>query len=94
MARMTRNKAAEILGVSRQTISNYIKEGILGSYVGDLLRKFHGKSDLYKIRNLGKKTILIILDFIEENNLDFKEDGESDEDFYTRLNNKLSNKKD
>ena len=62
--------------------------------VGDLLRKFHGKSDLYKIRNLGKKTILIILDFIEENNLDFKEDGESDEDFYTRLNNKLSNQKD
>ena len=62
--------------------------------VGDLLRKFHGKSDLYKIRNLGKKTILIILDFIEENNLDFKEDGESDEDFYIRLNNKLSNQKD
>ena len=62
--------------------------------VGDLLRKFHGKSDLYKIRNLGKKTIFIILDFIEENNLDFKEDGESDEDFYTRLNNKLSNQKD
>ena len=35
-----------------------------------------------------------VLDFIEENNLDLKEDGESDEDFYTRLNNKLSNKKD
>ena len=35
-----------------------------------------------------------VLDFIEENNLDFKEDGESDEDFYTRLNNKLSNQKD
>lgn len=35
MARITRNKAAEILGVSRQTISNYIKEGILGSYVGE-----------------------------------------------------------
>ena len=35
MARMTKNKAAEILGVSRQTISNYIKEGILGSYVGE-----------------------------------------------------------
>ena len=35
MARITRNKAAEILGVSRQTISNYIKEGILGSYVDE-----------------------------------------------------------
>lgn len=35
MARITRNKAALILGVSRQTISNYIKEGILGSYVGE-----------------------------------------------------------
>lgn len=32
MARITRNKAAEILGVSRQTISNYIKEGFFGSY--------------------------------------------------------------
>lgn len=62
--------------------------------VGDLLRKFHGKSDLDKIRNLGKKSICIILDFIEENNLSFKKNGESDEDFYIRLNNKLSNQKD
>lgn len=60
--------------------------------VGDLLRKFHGKSDIAKIRNLGKKSIYIILDFIEENNLSFKQDGESDEDFYIRLNN-LMNKK-
>lgn len=61
--------------------------------VGDLLRKFHGKSDLAKIRNLCKKSVYIILDFIEENNLSFKQDGESDEDFYIRLNNNLSNKK-
>lgn len=61
--------------------------------VGDLLRKFHGKSDIAKIRNLGKKSIWIILDFIEENNLSFKQNGESDEDFYIRLNNNLSNKK-
>lgn len=59
--------------------------------VGDLLRKFHGKSDLTKIRNLGNKSTLAILDFIEENNLSFKENGESEEDFYIRLNNKLSN---
>lgn len=37
---------------------------------------------------------LTILDFVEENNLDFKENGESEEDFYIRLNNKLSNQKD
>lgn len=61
--------------------------------IGDLLRKFHGKSDIAKIRNLGKKSVYIILDFIEENNLSFKQDGESDEDFYIRLNNNLSNKK-
>lgn len=61
--------------------------------VGDLLRKFHGKSDIAKIRNLGKKSVWIILDFIEENNLCFKQDGESDEDFYIRINNNLSNKK-
>ena len=61
--------------------------------VGDLLRKFHGKTDLDKIRNLGKKSVCIILDFIEENNLSFKKHGESDEDFYIRLNNNLSNKK-
>ena len=60
--------------------------------VGDLLRKFHGKSDLAKIRNLGKKSVWIILDFIEENNLSFKQDGESDEYFYMRLN-KLMDKK-
>ena len=34
MSRITRNKAAEILGVSRQTISNYVKEGILGGFIG------------------------------------------------------------
>lgn len=62
--------------------------------VGDLLRKFHGNSDLDKIRNIGKKSICIILDFIEENNLSFKKNGESDEEFYIRLNNKLSNQKD
>ena len=62
--------------------------------VGDLLRKFHGKYDLDKIRNLGKKSVCIILDFIEENNLSFKKNGESDEEFYIRLNNKLSNQKD
>ena len=61
--------------------------------VGDLLRKFHGKSDLDKLRNLGKKSVCIILDFIEENNLSFKQNGESDEDFYIRINNNLSNKK-
>lgn len=59
--------------------------------VGDLLRKFHGKSDLAKIRNIGNKSVWAILDFIEENNLSFKENGESEEDFYIRLNNKLSN---
>ena len=59
--------------------------------VGDLLRKFHGKSDLDKIRNIGQKSVCIILDFIEENNLSFKKHGESDEEFYIRLNNKLSN---
>ena len=47
-----------------------------------------------KLRNLGNKSIYSILDFVEENNLDFKENGESEEDFYIRLNNKLSNKKD
>ena len=62
--------------------------------VGDLLRKFHGKSDLAKIRNLGNKSVWAILDFIEENNLSFKENGESEEDFYIRLNNKLSSQKD
>ena len=61
--------------------------------VGDLLRKFHGKSDLDKIRNIGTKSVCIILDFIEENNLSFKKNGESDEDFYIRLNNNLSKKK-
>ena len=62
--------------------------------VGDLLRKFHGKSDMAKIRNLGNKSTLAILEFIEANNLSFKQNGESEEDFYIRLNNKLSNQKD
>ena len=62
--------------------------------VGDLLRKFHGKSDLAKIRNLGNKSVWAILGFIEVNNLSFKENGESEEDFYIRLNNKSSNQKD
>lgn len=34
MARITRNKAAEALGVTPQTISNYVKEGILGGFIG------------------------------------------------------------
>ena len=62
--------------------------------IGDLLRKFHGKSDLDKIRNLGKKSVCIILEFIEENHLSFKQNEESEEDFYIRLNNNLPNQKD
>lgn len=31
---MTRNKAAEALGVTPQTISNYVKDGILGGFIG------------------------------------------------------------
>ena len=34
MARITRNKAAEALGVTPQTISNYVKDGILGGFIG------------------------------------------------------------
>lgn len=62
--------------------------------IGDLVRKFSGKYDLYRIRNIGGKSICAILDFIEENNLSFKQNEESEEDFYIRLNNKLSNQKD
>lgn len=58
--------------------------------VGDLVRNLRGRSELMKLRNLGRKSVWAILDFVEENNLDFKEDGESDEDFYIRLNNRLS----
>lgn len=34
MRTMTRNKAAKVLGVTPQTISNYVKEGILGGFIG------------------------------------------------------------
>lgn len=34
MRTMTRNKAAKALGVTPQTISNYVKEGILGGFIG------------------------------------------------------------
>ena len=62
--------------------------------VGDLVRNLRGRSELMKLRNIGRKSVWAILDFVEENNLDFKENGESEEDFYIRLNNKLSNQKD
>lgn len=32
MKRITRNQAAEKLGVTPQTISNYVQEGLLGGY--------------------------------------------------------------
>lgn len=34
MRTMTRNKAAEALSVTPQAISNYVKEGILGGFIG------------------------------------------------------------
>ena len=52
MARITRNIAAEILGVSRQTISNYIKEGILGSYVGEHGILYVNSEDIEKYRKM------------------------------------------
>lgn len=59
--------------------------------VGDLLRKLDVNS-LKNLRNLGKKSIDVILGFMEQNHLTFKNEGESDEYFYTRLN-KLMDKK-
>lgn len=59
--------------------------------VGDLLRKLDVNS-LKNLRNPGKKSIDIILGFMEQNHLVFKNRGESDEYFYMRLN-KLMNKK-
>ena len=59
--------------------------------VGDLLRKLDVNS-LKNLRNLGKKSIDIILEFLEQNHLVFKYRGESDEYFYMRLN-KLMDKK-
>ena len=59
--------------------------------VGDLLRKLDVNS-LKNLRNLGKKSIYIILDFMEQNHLVFKNRGESDEYFYMRLNKLMSKK--
>lgn len=59
--------------------------------VGDLLRKLNVNS-LKNLRNLGKKSIDVILGFMEQNHLTFKNEGESDEYFYMRLN-KLMDKK-
>lgn len=59
--------------------------------VGDLLRKLDVNS-LKNLRNLGKKSIDVILGFMEQNHLTFKNEGESDEYFYMRLN-KLMDKK-
>ena len=59
--------------------------------VGDLLRKLDVNS-LKNLRNLGQKSIYIILDFMEQNHLVFKNRGESDEYFYMRLNKLMSKK--
>ena len=48
--RMTRNKAAEELGVTRQTISNYIKEGILGGFKDEKGNTYVNAEDIEKYK--------------------------------------------
>lgn len=58
--------------------------------MGNFLVEQRTKDSMFNATNLLKQWNK----FVEENNLDFKENGESEEDFYIRLNNKLSNQKD
>ena len=48
--RITRNKAAEILGVSRQTISNYIKDGLLGGFKDEKGNTYVNAEDVEKYK--------------------------------------------
>ena len=63
MKRITRKQAAEKLGVTPQTISNYVQEGLLGGYKdkantlyvnGDDLEKFAKK---YKLISVSEKAL-------------------------------------
>lgn len=63
MKRITRNQAAEKLGVTPQTISNYVQEGLLGGYKdkantlyvnGDDVEKFAKK---YKFISVSEKAL-------------------------------------
>lgn len=48
MRTMTRNKAAEALGVTPQTISNYVNEGILGGFIGSKHTLYVNADDVEK----------------------------------------------
>lgn len=48
MRTMTRNKAAEALGVTPQTISNYVNDGILGGFVGSKHTMYVNADDVEK----------------------------------------------
>lgn len=48
MRTMTRNKAAEALGVAPQTISNYVNEGILGGFIGSKHTLYVNADDVEK----------------------------------------------
>ena len=51
MNRLTRHQAAEILGVCDQTVSNYCKEGLLGSWKGKGNKLYVNSYDVEKYKN-------------------------------------------
>lgn len=74
--RITRNKAAEILGVDKQTISNYIKDGLLGGYKDEKGFTYVNADDvdryavMYKFFFVSEKRINAKIDEIKQLNND------------------------
>ena len=59
---------------------------------GDLLVNYESTYDLFGFRNFGKKTLVELRDFLDDHNLFFKKGEESVEEYYTRLNEHLTEK--
>lgn len=68
MERMTRNQAAEFLGVSPQTITNWVESGLLGGYNDKKSRRFYVNGDDVR-RYFDKYKLIAVSESIIEDRL-------------------------
>ena len=54
--------------------------------IGDMLLKFHSEYCILRLRNMGRKSLREITDYLNDNGLFFSHRGESESEFYKRLN--------
>lgn len=88
MNRLTRNKAAEIIGVTPQTITNYVNEGLLGGFTDEKGYLYVNAEDIEKYAKK-YKFIAVSQEMLDKKLADLKTARENANEEFTNLRRRI-----